>query len=127
MDNKLQILAGNLNLILNNVGKIKTVDDSGIESYTDVKIFSDDQLFAYINLALPVVIALLARKQKLADENLIGTFTVQYAAYMALFSNSLLEKGRECSIANNGSNLADHLFTVAQNIFNNLLRTIEAM
>lgn len=115
-----------LNSLLANIGKQKSLDKDGNTVYADMKIFSDEDLEVFLQLAES------ATKSSLKVENAVlhPDLVVEYAMYLALMQKSLVEKGREFAIEDNGMyynppNLSNHMMDVAANVINNWFRKVQ--
>lgn len=115
-----------LNALLHNNGKQKAVDEKGNVTYVEVPIFAEGELLEYLRHADQTV------KSVLKVDNTInhGDLIVEYAYYLALISKSLIERGREYAINDNGvymnpPNVSDHMMNVANVVINNWFRKVE--
>lgn len=115
-----------LNALLYNNGKQKAVDEKGNVTYVDVPIFAESELLEYLRLAEDTTKSVLKVDNTLKHTDLV----VEYAYYLALISKSLIERGREYAINDNGiymnpPNVSDHMMNVAQIVINNWFRKVE--
>lgn len=104
-----------LNALLNNNAKSN-----------EMPIFSEDELLEYLKQGEQTVKSLL----KVEDTNNHKNLVVEYAYYLSLMSKSLIIKGREYMIKNNGvytnpPNVADHMMQIANTLINNWFRKVE--
>lgn len=115
-----------LNALLHNNGKQKAVDENGNTSYVDVTIFAEGELLEYLRLAEQATKSVLKVDNTLEYTDLV----VEYAYYLALISKSLIERGREYAIQDNGvymnpPNVSSHMIDVSANVINNWFRKVE--
>jgi hypothetical protein len=121
-----RILLMPLNALLHNNGKQKSVDEKGNVTYVEAPIFTETVLLEYLRHADQSV------KSVLKIDNTInhGDLVVEYAYYLALMSKSLVERGREYAIQDNGvymnpPNVSSHMMDVAANVISNWFRKVE--
>mgnify|MGYP000223265163 CR=1 FL=1 len=103
----------NINLLLKSLrarldsrGKSKFVDERGVEFYTDCDIFSVEQLVSFLAISLSMFNQIPHFTFfTFEDTDIIAQFhevLVQGATIYALGSKSLLERGREFNLSDNG-------------------------
>lgn len=118
-----------LNTLLSNAGQQKVVDDAGKTSYIPVKIFEDKDLQNFIELSETAVQNVLKKEPGVAI-GLYPELVVEHAFYLALISRSLVEKGREYVIQDNGlayepPHISSHMSSLATTVFENWLRKVQ--
>ena len=105
---------------LNSTGKIKSIDSFGNEIYVDCDIFFTDQLTDYLILSLswfnqtPVFTSFSFEDTVFVE--IFSEIIVTGAAIQALAAKSLIEKGREFAVTDDGvtlnpPNVADLMHT----------------
>lgn len=99
-------LIGLLKQRLHSNGKAKSTDASGNTIYVDIDIFSEETLAAFIQLSLSSFNQVPQFTYfTLEDTNVLRTFAevlIEGAVIHALASKSLIERGREFTMADNG-------------------------
>lgn len=113
-----------LGTLLNNVGKKK--DATG--KYIDSPIFPENDLLEFLKVGEQSVKSVL----KAVNVDVVLHYpdlVVEYAFAMALMSKSLIEKGREFAVHDNGvfhnpPNVSDHLVRVANMTLDNWHRKV---
>src|SRR5205085_2720673 len=93
-----------------------------------VNLFKDEDLESFLNLATNATSAVLKTTFDVGFTN--PDLVVEYAAYLALTSRSLLEKGREYAFEDHGivlqpPNVSQHMFDVARSLIDNWFRKVQ--
>lgn len=132
MDNNFKILVDTLGLLLHNHMEVSSKDENNKDVIVNVKIYTDEQLLSYINIAMPIVATLLNAKGCANNENLLASFTLQYAFYLGLMSQSLPVKGRQFTTTDNGVTvyppaIADHMMAVANSVLQAVYKAVEIL
>lgn len=121
-------LLSQLHVLLESVGQKKTVDAAGNVSYVTVKLFEDENLEVFLKLAEKATANVLKTMYDVSVVN--PDLVVEYAFYLALTSRSLIEKGREYAIQDNGMyfdppHVSAHMINVASMVFENWLKKVQ--
>ena len=131
------LLLGLLKIRLSSFGTTKTLDDQGNVVYKDIDIWTDDQLKSFLLLSLSDFNQIPKFTNfNFSDRKFVDTFyevLIEGAVIHALASRSLIERGREYAIEDNGvylnppalSDLLQNQFSILYNIHFEKLKLIK--